>query len=222
MVIEPVTVPPLETILEARLQLAARDPGLAVAHRDTPPFQWRLRAGGFPGLTRMVIEQQISTTAAAAILRRFEAGLGEVTPARALELDEEALRALGLSLPKARYVRAIAQAHLEGRADLDALSTLSDEAAVAALSSIKGVGRWTAETYLMFCEGRLDLFPAGDVALQEALRRADGAPARLAEKALYARAEAWRPYRGVAAHLLWAYYAGLKRGDIAAPELEPA
>lgn len=103
--------------------------------------------------------------------------------------------------------------------NFDGLIHLQDDEAVARLTALKGVGRWTAETYLMFCEGRLDVFPAGDVALQEAVRVADLAEARLSEKALYERAEAWRPYRGVAAHLLWAYYGRLKRGEIAPPAL---
>jgi DNA-3-methyladenine glycosylase II len=87
---------------------------------------------------------------------------------------------------------------------------MPDEEAVAALTSIKGVGRWTAETYLMFCHGRLDVFPVADVALQEALRVAEGAQARLGQAELAERALAWRPYRSVAAHLLWAYYGVLK------------
>jgi DNA-3-methyladenine glycosylase II len=198
----------------ARLALAALDPALATAHAATPPFEWRHRPGGFAGLVKMVVEQQVSVAAAAAIWKRFEEGLGAVTPDLVLARDIDGLKRYGLSAPKARYAHAIAQAHLGGHVDLEHLRDLDDDAALAALVSIKGVGRWTAETYLMFCEGRTDLFPAGDIALQEGLRLAEGAPARLSEKALYARAEAWRPYRGVAAHLLWAYYGGVKRGEI--------
>ena len=95
------------------------------------------------------------------------------------------------------------------------MQTLSDEAAVAALTAIKGVGKWTAETYLMFCEGRLNVFPGGDVALQEAMRWADRAEARPNEKQAYARAEIWRPHRGVAAHLLWGWYGAVRRGEVA-------
>ena len=101
------------------------------------------------------------------------------------------------------------------------MQTLSDEAAIAALTAIKGVGKWTAETYLMFCEGRLNVFPGGDVALQEAMRWADRAELRPNEKQAYVRAEIWRPYRGVAAHLLWGWYGGVRRGEIALEDLTP-
>ncbi len=92
---------------------------------------------------------------------------------------------------------------------------MTDDAAVTHLTAIKGVGRWTAETYLLFCEGRGDFLPAGDIALQEGLRMLEGGEARLSEKALYLRAQTWAPHRGVAALLLWAYYTGVKRGEIA-------
>ncbi len=204
-----------EEIDAARTALAALDPALAVAHAATPLWAWRSRPGGFAGLVKMVVEQQVSVAAANAIWTRFEAGLGEVTPEAVLARDVDNLKLYGLSAPKARYAHAIAEAHIAGRVNFDRLCDLDDEAATAALVCIKGVGRWTAETYLMFTEGLFDMFPAGDVALQEALRVADGAPTRLTQKDLYARAEGWRPYRGVAAHLLWAYYGGIKRGEIA-------
>jgi DNA-3-methyladenine glycosylase II len=92
---------------------------------------------------------------------------------------------------------------------------MSDEEAIAALTAITGIGRWTAEVYLMFTQGRLDMFPGGDVALQEAMRWADKAEVRPNEKQAYKRAELWRPYRGVAAHLLWACYGAVKRREIA-------
>lgn len=201
-------------IAAARAALAQADPALARAHAQTPVFEWRLREGGYPGLFRMIVEQQVSVAAAASIWRRTIEGLGEVTPERVLAHDIESLRAFGLSGQKASYGREIALAQVEGRIDLEHIERLSDEEAVAALTAIKGVGKWTAETYLMFCEGRLDVFPGGDVALQEAMRWADGAEARPNEKQAYARAEIWRPHRGVAAHLLWGWYGGVKRGDI--------
>ncbi|MGA0546010.1 DNA-3-methyladenine glycosylase family protein [Brevundimonas sp. VNH65] len=163
----------------------------------------------------MIIEQQVSVASAAAIWARTVDGLGgEVSPARVLALSPEALRAFGLSGPKVRYVREIAQAQADGRIDLDDLRGLSDTEALAALTAITGVGRWTAQTFLMFCEGRADLFPAGDIALQEAIRWADRRMERPDEKRAAARAEAWRPHRGVAAHLLWGWYGGVKRGEI--------
>jgi DNA-3-methyladenine glycosylase II len=117
------------------------------------------------------------------------------------------MRAFGLSRQKIRYSRAIAEA-----APLfEILPGLPDDEAVMRLTAITGVGRWTAETYLLFNEGRLDFFPAGDVALQEGYRLEQGAEARPTEKALYSVADAWRPHRGVAALLLWGYYSLMRR-----------
>ena len=207
-------------IAAARDGLAAADPALARAHIQTPVFEWRLRPGGYEGLFRMIVEQQVSVAAAASIWARTVAGLGGAVTAEAvLAHDVETLRTFGLSGQKARYGREIALAQIEGRIDLEHMQTLSDEAAIAALTAIKGVGKWTAETYLMFCEGRLDVFPGGDVALQEAMRWADRAELRPREKQAYARAEIWRPWRGVAAHLLWGWYGGVRRGEIALEDL---
>ena len=209
-----VTAPTAAQISAARRALAGADPALARVDAIVPAFDWRNRPGGFVGLLQMIVEQQVSVAAAAAIWRRLHPGLGAVTPHTVSAADEEALRALGLSLQKARYARGMAEAHLAGAPDFAALPSLPDEDAVAALIALKGVGRWTAELYLLFCEGRPDVFPAGDLALQEALRVADRAEARPSEKQLYARADAWRPYRGVAAHMLWAYYGAVKRGEL--------
>lgn len=209
-----------EAIDEARRHLAELDSALRRAHLATPPFPWRRWEGGYSGLINIIIGQQVSTASADAIWARLKAGLGgAVTVERVLEHDIDGLKAFGLSRPKARYTLAIAEAVRDGAIDFDALKSMDDEAALTALTALIGVGRWTAEVYLSFCEGRLDFFPAGDVALQEGLRLVDGAESRLTEKALYARAEAWRPHRGVAAHLIWAYYGGVKRGEIANPEV---
>jgi DNA-3-methyladenine glycosylase II len=207
--------PSAEAILAARKALAAADPALAAVEAVTPAFAWRVGLGGFPGLLKMIVQQQVSLASAAAIWARVEAGLPQMTPAIIAAHDETYLRTLGLSQPKARYARAIAEAHLSGACDFDALRVLPDEEAIAALTAIKGVGRWTAEVFLMFTQGRLDLFPGGDVALQEAMRWVDSAETRPTEKQAYARAELWRPYRGVAAHLLWACYGAVKRREIA-------
>lgn len=215
-------VPSPPDLAAARAALAMADPRLARADAAVPPFAWRLRPGGFEGLFRMIVEQQVSVAAAAAIWARTVAGLGdEVTPEAVLARDVETLRSFGLSGQKARYGHEIARAQVEGRIDFDHLERLGDDAAVAALTAIKGVGRWTAETFLMFCEGRLDVFPGGDVALQEAMRWADGLDARPTEKAAYLRAEAWRPHRGVAAHLLWGWYGMVRRGETAVEAAPP-
>jgi len=199
--------------------LTAVDPALARAEIQTPVFEWRRRVGGFEGLFHMIVDQQVSVASAAAIWARVEAGLGgEVTPERVLATEIETLRSFGLSIQKATYGHEIARAHVEGRIDFDHLERLSDEEAIARLTAIKGVGKWTAETFLMFCEGRRDVFPAGDIALQEAMRWADGAAIRPREKEAYARAEIWRPHRSVAAHLLWGWYGAVKRGEVALEE----
>lgn len=203
-----------EQIKAARDHLAAVDPALKRADTATPEFPWRTWEGGYRGLLKIITGQQVSNHAADAIWARLETGTGGVSSASILRHDIDGLKGFGLSRPKARYALAIAEAERDGAIAFDALPRLDDEAALAALISLIGVGRWTAEVYLTFCEGRLDFFPAGDMALQEGLRMADGAHARLTEKALYARAEAWRPHRGVAAHLLWAYYGVVKRGEV--------
>ena len=206
----------LDDIEAARRTIVEIDPLLARAHAQTPAFEWRRRIGGFEGLFHMIVDQQVSLASAAAIWARVEAGLGgEVTPGRVLATDIETLRSFGLSIQKATYGHEIARAHVEGRVDFDHLERLSDEEAVAKLVAIKGVGKWTAETFLMFCEGRRDQFPAGDIALQEAMRWADGVDLRPNEKQAYVRAEAWRPHRSIAAHLLWGWYGAVKRGEIA-------
>jgi DNA-3-methyladenine glycosylase II len=212
--VTPHRAPTAEQIRAARAYLAAADPALAAIEAVTPVFLWRAAEPGFTGLLKLIVYQQVSLASAAAIWARVEAGLGDVSPAAVLGLEDITLQGLGLSRPKVGYARAIAQAHVSGACDLNALVHLSDDEASAALMAIKGVGRWTAETYLMFCEGRLDVFPGGDVALQEALRWVDRAEIRPNEKQAYLRAEAWKPYRGVAAHLLWRCYGAVKRGEI--------
>lgn len=206
--------PDAHTLAAAREALVAADPALARAHDQTPLFEWRTRPGGFEGLFRMIVEQQVSVASAAAIWKRVEDGMGEMTPEALLARSPETLRGWGLSGQKAKYGREIALAHLEGRIDLEHMQTLDDAEAVAALTAIKGIGRWTAEIYLMFCDGRTDLFPGGDIALQDAIRWADRSETRPNEKQTCARAEVWGPHRSVAAHLLWGWYGGVKRGEI--------
>lgn len=208
--------PTFDQIAAAREALVAGDRVLARAHAQTPIFEWRQRPGGYEGLFHMIVDQQVSVAAAAAIWKRVVEGLdGEITPQAVLNCDIEQLRSFGLSGQKAKYGHEIALAHVEGRIDFDHLEGLSDQEAIARLVAIKGVGKWTAETFLMFCEGRQDVFPGGDIALQEAMRWADGAALRPNEKQAYARAEIWRPHRSVAAHLLWGWYGAVKRGEVA-------
>lgn len=204
-------------MIRARRALAARDPALARIEPLVPQVEWRVREGGFAGLAWMIVGQQVSTASARAIWMRLEAGLdGRVTAAAVLDRSDAALKALGLSSPKVRYLRALAEADVEGRIDFTALEAMDDKAALAALVALPGIGPWTAETYLMFCQGRMDLFPAADVALQEAMRWLDARGERPTPDHARVRAEIWRPWRSVAAHLLWAWYGGVKRGEIPA------
>jgi DNA-3-methyladenine glycosylase II len=212
-------VPPSdEALAEIRAALARDHPALARAHAEAPVLSWRVRPGGFKGLLWMIVGQQVSTASAAAIWARIEAGLDEVSPRAVLDQGVEGMRGLGLSLPKARYAVALAEAEI----DWAGLPRLADAEAHAALVSLKGVGRWTAEVYLMFCDARADVFPAGDVALQEALRWAHRLDARPTPDQVDVLSAPWAPHRSTAAHLLWAWYGAVKRGEVPHPMKDDA
>ncbi|MFH3479042.1 MULTISPECIES: DNA-3-methyladenine glycosylase [unclassified Xanthobacter] len=197
--------------------LLALDERLKPLARLTGTPRLRRRPAGFAGLCAMVVAQQLSVAAARAIWTRLEAALnGEVTPATFLALGPERLRQAGLSAPKIRTLTGLAQAVGTGRVGLDHLSSLALEEAADELVRLPGVGRWTAELYLLFCLGRADAFPAGDLALQVALGEGFDLGGRCTELGLRAIAEDWRPLRGVAAHLLWAYY-GARRARAGVP-----
>ncbi|GAB4167564.1 MAG: DNA-3-methyladenine glycosylase [Thalassobaculales bacterium] len=195
---------------QALAALADSDPRLAAALAEVGPPDPRWRPPGFATLFELIVEQQVSVLAAKAIWKRLEAGLGEVTPATVGACTLEELRGFGLSLPKARYGLILAGEVAAGRLDLDRLPGLDDAAALAALTAVKGIGRWTAEVYLMFVDGRGDIWPAHDVALQAAVGRLLGLAERPSPKAMDGHAEAWRPWRSAAALLLWRYYAATK------------
>jgi len=150
--------------------------------------------------------QQISNQAAAAIWGRVRVLPGALTPAGLAALSDEALRAAGLSRPKVAHARALAAAFLDGRLDAASLAAMEDEAAIAAIAAVRGLGRWTAEVYLLFALGRPDVFPAGDLALAGAAASVKRLAARPDPRMLMALAEPWRPLRGVAARLLWHHW----------------
>lgn len=181
--------------------LAAQDARFAHALRltGTPPL--RRKPDGFAHLLSAIVSQQVSTHAARAIWGRMEAA-GMTTPEAVLAADDETLRAPGLSRPKMRYARALAAAGI----DFDALRALPDEEIVRILVEVPGIGRWTAEIYAMFSLGRADVFAPADLALQESAKRLFDLPDRPREAPLRRMAEAWSPWRTVAAGLLWAYY----------------
>jgi len=194
-----------DDIAEGSRWLAAADPRLAHALNVTGPPPLRRREGGFAALLRTICSQQLSVASAEAVWGRLEA-LGAADAAALAAQPDEVLLGCGLSRPKLRYARALAEANL----DYDALARMPEEEAIAELTAVKGIGVWTAEIYLMFSVGRADVFAPGDLALQEAVRLLFEFDARPAEKALRAQAEAWSPWRAVAARLLWAYYAERK------------
>jgi DNA-3-methyladenine glycosylase II len=166
----------------------------------------RKRPAGFEGLASVVVGQQVSTASAAAIWSRFSRRFEPIGAATVLAASDEDLRSVGLSGAKIRTLRAAAAAVENGSLQLDRLQELAADEAHRSLVAVKGIGPWTADVYLLFCLGHADAFPAGDLALQEAARAALGLDRRPDAKALTALAEDWRPWRGVAAKVLWAYY----------------
>ena len=176
-----------------------------------PPL--RRRPGGFDGLARIIVGQQLSIASAAAIWGRVEATMSPVTPARIRAASDETLRACGLSSPKIRTLRAAAEAAAARKLSMGRLERLDDTAVHEMLCAVKGIGPWTADIYIMFCLGRADAFAPGDLALQIAAGHAAGLPARPSAIELTAMAEAWRPWRGVAARMLWAYYPHMRKAE---------
>ena len=177
----------------------------------------RRRPPGFAGLCAVVIAQQLSVASARAISARFEAAMGGTPTVEAmLAAPVETLRAVGLSAPKIRTLTGIARALAEGEVDLEAVARMEADAAAAVMTRLPGIGLWTADIYLLFCLGRADAFPHGDLALQVAMGDAFELGGRCTPLGLRAIAEDWRPLRGVAAHLLWAYY-GARRARLGAP-----
>lgn len=195
-----------DSLLHAVGLLTARDPDLAriVAAYGPPPL-WA-RAPGFPTLILLILEQQVSLASARAAFNRLEARLGEVTPAAFLQLGDDDLRAAGFSRQKSGYGRQLAQAILDDRFDPARLPMLDDDGVRAALVALKGIGPWTAEIYLLMVLGRPDAWPVHDLALAVAAQAVKGLSARPAPAALALLAEPWRPWRAVAARLLWHHY----------------
>lgn len=181
--------------------LARREVKFAEALAVTGPLPLRRRRDGFEALLSAVVSQQLSVSAADSIWNRLAAA-GLTVPEAIAEADEEGLRACGLSRPKVRYAKGLAESGL----DFEALRSLPNEAVVAELTALKGIGKWTAEIYAMASLGRADVFAAGDLALQESTRILFGLHTRPTEKELDRMAADWSPWRSVAARLLWAYY----------------
>ena len=190
-----------QDVATSAARLARDHPGFARALKQVGQVPLRRKPGGFATLLDAIVGQQVSTASAAAIWGRMQAaGLCDEAAVRAA--PDEDLRAVGLSRPKVRYARALAEARL----DYPGLVGQSDADVIATLTAVTGIGLWTAEVYALQALGRADVLPAGDVALQESARRLFGLAARPDEKSLRVMAAAWSPDRAVAARLLWAYY----------------
>lgn len=185
--------------------LARRCEIMHAAHKSVGVPDWRVRPGGYAGLARIIAYQQLSTKAAGTIWGRVETLLGKVTSANVLAADIDALRACGMSRPKISHIRSIATAIEDGSLNLRRVARASDVGAQAELTAVKGVGPWTADIYLMSALGRWDVFPHADIGLSEAYRMISGERKRHPPKKFLKTGERWRPYRGVAAHLLWSY-----------------
>ena len=190
-----------DDIEEGMAWLCRTEPRFAEAYAQTGPLPLRRRKGGFQALLNTICAQQLSVAAADSVWKKLCAAKAN-SPRRFLELEEDELRACGLSRPKIKYARALAEAGINYRR----LATMREDEAIATLTEVKGIGVWTAEIYLMFSVGRADVLAAGDLALQEAARIIFGLDARPTDKELRLLAEPWSPWRAVAARLLWAYY----------------
>ncbi len=177
------------------------------------PLPLRLREPGFEGLARIVVSQQVSVASAAAIWGRFSGQFRPMHPTTILAASDDDLRGAGLSRPKVRTLRAIAAAVTHEGLALDGLDRASNEEVHAALTRVSGIGPWTADIFLMFCLGRADGFAPGDLALQEAAKLSMQLETRPTALELLEIAERWRPWRSVAARLLWAYYKVVKERE---------
>ncbi|MGA2566841.1 MAG: DNA-3-methyladenine glycosylase 2 family protein [Pseudolabrys sp.] len=204
-----------EADLQAGLaQLILADPRLKPVAERAGAFNLRRREAGFAGLCAIVCGQQLSTASAAAIRNRLFAAFKPFHHDTVRRARVDKLKRFGLSAPKIKSIREIGKALAKGRIDLTAVGNMEADAAHAALTALHGVGPWTADIYLLFCLGHADAFPSGDLAVQESARIALNLRKRPDAKALAKIAEAWRPWRGVAAHLLWAYYHAVKKRDV--------
>ncbi len=194
------------TLPRAIAELAARDPDLARAHAEAGVPPLRHGRPDFATLIRIICSQQVSTASTKAILGRLGEVARPLVPETLLALDEATLRRVGFSRQKISYARGLAADLIEGRLDLGALARLDDEAAIAELVKVRGIGRWTAEIYLLFALKRADVWPVDDLAVVVATQRLKGLAQRPSRAEMIEIGEPWRPWRSAAARLLWHYY----------------
>jgi DNA-3-methyladenine glycosylase II len=192
--------------LDEGIAALADEPVFAAILARAGPPRFRRRRNGFETLLHIILEQQVSIDAAAAMFRRLNEECRPLAPATFLKLDEPTLRRCGFSRQKARYGRGLSEAVARGALDFTRLAAAPDDEALAALVALKGIGRWTAEIYLIFALGRTDVWPAADLGLQLGVAAELGLAARPSERELREIGERWRPWRSVAACLFWQSY----------------
>lgn len=194
------------TLAGAVADLAGRDPALArVVDQYGPPPLWA-REPGFPTLLHIILEQQVSLASARAAFDRLRLARDPLTPAALLELDDRELLEIGFSRQKTRYGRELARAVADGRLDLAALPRMGDDAVDASLTALPGIGPWTATIYRLMVLGRPDAWPVHDIALAQAVADLRGLPKRPDAREMAVLADHWRPWRAVAARILWHHY----------------
>ncbi len=194
------------TLLKGVSHLADRDPCLAgIVNRLGPPPMWE-RQPGFPTLIHIILEQQVSLRSAQAAFNRLIAAVSPLTPEGFLLLTDSELKAIGFSRQKTVYGRLLAQAIIEGRLDLEGLGLLPDDRVRSELMKIKGIGRWTSDIYLLMALKRQDIWPRGDLALAVAIQKIKGLSMRPTEQEIDVLSQHWRPWRAVAARVLWHFY----------------
>lgn len=197
-----------DCVTEGAEWLAGVEPRFAAILPDLQPLPLRLKPDGFGSLVQAIMGQQVSVASANAIWGRLQDAQLTTAPAIAGQ-TQDALRAMGLSRQKARYVHALAAAGI----DFNGLRDLPTDQVIKTLTAVQGIGAWTAEVYAMFSLGRADVFASGDLALQEGARMIFDLPDRPTEKQLRAMAQSWSPWRSVAARIIWAYYGATKKKD---------
>lgn len=207
-----------ERLAEGLSALAA-EPVFAAILEEAGPPRFRRRRNGFATILHIILEQQVSIDAAAAMFRRLAGFCQPLSPARFLELDDATLGLCGFSRQKRGYARRFAETVAGGAFDFAGLAAADDAAAFAALRAVRGIGRWSAEVYMLFALGRTDIWPAADLGLQIAVGERLDLGGRVEEEELRRRGEAWRPWRSVATCLFWQSY--LHARGRRAPELPP-
>jgi DNA-3-methyladenine glycosylase II len=207
----------LEDIAAGLAELGRLDPRLQQVIATAGDIPLRRRPPGFEGLSRIVVSQQVSVASAEAIWNRLAERVAPFTPQQLAATEEPDLKAAGLSAPKIRTLRAVSAAVITGVIDLEQLADLPPADAHAAMTALHGIGPWTADIFLLFCAGHPDIWPAGDLALQNAVADAFSLAGRPTEKPCRSLAEVWAPWRSIAARLFWAYYKARREGREALP-----